>query len=85
MAFVHRTVALTEEQCEWLDAHVEAGLFADISEHIRDLIQQAQEPAQESPEEIEALRRELIKGEQSPIVLFDPEEFDKEMIEKYGG
>lgn len=81
MAIVKRTVTLTEQQDQWLRDHVGAGLFANISEHIRDLIRRAQE----SQEEIEAIRRELIKGEQSPIVPFDPEEFEKEMIEKYGG
>lgn len=80
MALVHRTVTLTEEQNQWLEAHVEVGLFTDISEHIRDLIRRAQE----SHDEIEEIRQKLIEAEQSPIVPFDPEEFEKEMIEKYG-
>ena len=80
MAIVRRTVTLTEQQEQWLAANVEAGLFANISEHIRDLIRRAQE----AQEETEAIRRELIKGEQSPIVPFDPEEFKKEMKAKYG-
>ena len=80
MSIVRKTVALFREQYRWLSYHFEAGLFAQISERIRHLIWRAQV----SPEEIEAIRRELIKGEQSPIVPFDPEEFEKEMIEKYG-
>lgn len=80
MTIVRKTITLTEQQDRWLKDHVDAGLFANISEHIRDLIRRAQE----SQEEIEALRRELIKGEQSPIVPFDSEQFKKEMIEKYG-
>lgn len=80
MTIVRKTITLTDQQEQWLTANVEAGLFANISEHIRDLIRSAQE----SQEEIEAIRKELIKGEQSPIVPFDPEEFEKEMIEKYG-
>ena len=79
-ALVHRTITLTEEQYQWLEAHVEVGLFTDISEHIRDLIRRARE----SHDELEEIRQKLIEGEQSPIVPFDPEEFEKEMIEKYG-
>ena len=80
MAIVRKTVTLTEQQAQWLTANVEAGLFANISEHIRDLIRRAQE----SQEEIEAIRQKLIEAEQSPIVPFDPEEFKKEMKAKYG-
>lgn len=80
MSIVRKAVALVEAQHRWLGYHFEAGLFAQISERIRYLIWRAQT----SPEEFEAIRRELIKGEQSPIVPFDPEEFEKEMIEKYG-
>ena len=84
MAIVRKTVTLTEQQAQWLMANVEAGLFANISEHIRDLIRRAQESVQESQEEIEAIRQKLIEAEQSPIVPFDPEEFKKEMKAKYG-
>ena len=80
MSIARKTVALLREQYRWLGYHFEAGLFAQISERIRYLIWRAQT----SPEEIEAIRQELIKGEQSPIVPFDPEGFEKEMIEKYG-
>ena len=80
MSIARKAVALIEAQYRWLSYHFGAGLFAQISERIRYLIWRAQT----SPEEIEAIRRELIKGEQSPIVPFDPEEFEKEMIEKYG-
>ena len=81
MSIARKTVALLREQYRWLSYHFEAGLFAQISERIRYLIWRAQT----SPEEIEAIRRELIKGEQSPIVPFDPEEFKKEMKAEYGG
>ena len=78
MTVVHRTVTLTEEQYQWLEAHVEVGLFTDISEHIRDLIRRAQEPH----DEIEEIRQKLVEAEQSPTVPFDPEEFKKEMNER---
>ena len=84
MTVVRKTITLTEQQEQWLTANVEAGLFANISEHIRDLIRSAQESARESQEEIEAIRQKLIEAEQSPIVPFDPEEFKKEMKAKYG-
>lgn len=84
MTIVRKTITLTDQQEQWLTANVEAGLFANISEHIRDLIRSAQESAQESQEEIEEIRQKLIEAEKSPIVPFDPEEFEKEMIEKYG-
>ena len=80
MALVKRTISLTEQEDRWLREQVDAGLFASISEHIRELIQQEQE----SEEEIEAVRQKLIEAEKTPIVPFDPEKFEKEMIEKYG-
>ena len=81
MSIARKTVALIEAQYRWLGYHFETGLFARIGERIRHLIWRAQT----SPEEIEAIRRKLIKGEQSPIVPFDPEEFKKEMKAEYGG
>ena len=75
MALVKRTISLTEQEDRWLREQVDAGLFASISEHIRELIQQEQE----SEEEIEAVRQKLIEAEKTPIVPFDPEEFKKEM------
>lgn len=79
MAIVKRTISLTEQQDRWLRNRVEAGLFANISEHIRELIRRARE----SQEEIEAIRQKLIEAEKTPIVPFDPEEFKKEMKAEY--
>ena len=81
MALVKRTISLTEQEDRWLREQVDAGLFTSISEHIRELIQQEQE----SEEEIEAIRQKLVEAEKTPIVPFDPEEFEKEMKAEYGG
>lgn len=81
MSIVRKTATLIEAQYRRLGYHFEAGLFAQISERIRYLIWRAQT----SPEEIEAVRQKLIEAEQTPIVPFDPEEFEKEMKAEYGG
>lgn len=66
MPITRKTFTLIKEQYRWLNHHVEAGLFAKISERICHLAWRAQT----SPEEIEAIRQKLIKAEKIPIVPF---------------
>ncbi len=68
MSVVRKTVTLTTQQDAWIAAQVEAGLYTNDSEAIRDLIRREQMRSGSA----ESIRRALIEGEQSG----EPEGFD---------
>ena len=81
MGTTRKTITLTEQQDEWIKAQIEAGRFTNDSEYIRDLIRRDQA----RDVEIEAIRAELIRGEESGRPLpFDPERFKRNMTAKHG-
>ena len=59
---------MTDQQDEWIKAQIEGGDFTNDSEYIRDLIRRDQARGFE----VDVIRSELIKGEQSG----DPRPFD---------
>lgn len=61
MGVVRKTVTLTEQQDAWIAAQIDAGLYTNDSEAIRDLIRREQARTCG----VEALRRALIEGEES--------------------
>ena len=61
MSTVRKTITLTEQQDAWIASQVDAGLYTNDSEAIRDLIRQAQARGTD----IEAIRQALIEGEHS--------------------
>ena len=69
-----KTITVTDQQDEWIKAQIEGGGFTNDSEYIRDLIRRDQ--AQKT--EIDAIRGELIKGEQSG----DPQPFDGDLFKE---
>lgn len=68
MGAVRKTITLTEQQDAWISAQVEAGLYTNDSEAIRDLIRREQARAAE----IDRVRAALLEGERSG----EPESFD---------
>lgn len=68
MATVRKTITLTEQQDAWIAGQIDAGLYTNDSEAIRDLIRRAQERTAER----ETIRQALIDGEASGA----PERFD---------
>ncbi len=74
MGTTRKTITVTDQQNEWIKAQIEGGDFTNDSEYIRDLIRRDQ--ARNS--EIEAIRGELIKGEQSG----DPQPFDGDLFKE---
>lgn len=74
MGTIRKTITVTDQQDEWIKAQIEGGDFTNDSEYIRDLIRRDQ--ARHS--EIEAIRRELIRGEQSG----DPQPFDGDLFKE---
>ncbi len=80
MSTTRKTITLTEQQDQWIKAQIAAGDFTNDSEYIRDLIRRDQSRRLE----IQALREELIRGEQSgePVSL-DSDAFKERMAKKH--
>ena len=80
MGTTRKTITVTDQQDKWIKAQIEDGDFTNDSEYIRDLIRRDQ--ARNS--EIDTIRSELIKGEQSgESQPFDGDLFKEEMIAKH--
>ncbi len=80
MGTTRKTITVTDQQDEWIKAQIKKGDFTNDSEYIRDLIRRDQ--ARNS--EIDTIRDELIKGEQSGEPQpFDGDLFKKEMTAKH--
>ena len=67
MAMVKKSISVTDRQDEWIKAQIASGHFGNESEVVRELIREPQIREEETPEEIEAIRAALIKGEQSRV------------------
>ncbi len=75
-----KTITVTDQQDKWIKAQIEGGDFTNNSEYFRDLIRRDQ--ARNS--EIDAIRGELIIGEQSGEPQpFDGGLFKEEMAAKH--
>ncbi len=61
MGTTRKTITVTDQQDEWIKAQIAAGDFTNDSEYIRDLIRRDQARQADT----EAIRGELIKGEES--------------------
>lgn len=80
MSTLRKTITVTDQQDSWIKAQVDAGLYTNDSEYIRDLIRRDQA----GKAEIEAIRAALIEAEQSGEPKpFDSEAFKREMIAKH--
>ena len=74
MGTIRKTITVTDQQDAWIKAQINGGDFTNDSEYIRDLIRRDQ--ARNS--EIDSIRGELIKGEQSG----DPQPFDGDLFKE---
>lgn len=61
MAMVKKSITVTDQQEQWLQTQLATGNYASDSELVRDLIRKEQVRTSE----IEVIRQELIKAEQS--------------------
>lgn len=81
MGTVRKTITLTDQQDNWIKAHINAGHYTNDSECIRDLIRREQERSLE----MEAIRTALIEGEASgEPKRFDTEAFKQKMMTAHG-
>jgi len=65
MPMVKKSISITDQQDGWIKAQIKTGHFGNESEVVRELIRERQIREQETPAEIEAIRKALIEGEQS--------------------
>ena len=65
MTMIKKSITVTSQQDSWIKAQIESGYFGNESEVIRELIRERQIEEQETPAEIEAIRKALIEGEKS--------------------
>ena len=80
MKTLRKTITVTRQQNEWINAQVESGNFRNYSEYIRDLVLRDQAQLLEN----ETICSELIKGEKSgKPVAFDGEHFKQTMNAKH--
>ena len=81
MGISRKTITITDQQDAWIKAQIQMGDFTNDSEYIRDLIRRDQARRAE----LEALRGELIRGEQSGSAEpFDAAKFKRRMAVKHG-
>lgn len=80
MGTARKTITITDQQDAWIKAQIRLGGFTNDSEYIRDLIRRDQ--ARNA--QIEVLRGELIRGEESGTPeQFDPAKFKRQMVAKH--
>jgi antitoxin ParD1/3/4 len=81
MGTTRKTITVTDQQDQWIKAQVEAGGFTNDSEYIRDLLRRDQA----SRAELEAVRAELTRGEESGAPEpFNAARFKRVMAAKHG-
>ena len=68
MAMVKKSISVTDQQDGWIKGQIEAGLFGNESEVIRELIRERQLQERRSANELEVIRSALIAGEKSGFV-----------------
>ena len=80
MATTRKTITVTKQQDAWIKAQIASGDFTNDSEYIRDLIRRDQARY----DDVESIRRELVKGEQSGAPrAFDGDQFKERMVSQY--
>ena len=80
MGTTRKTITVTEQENEWIKARIDSGDFTNDSEYIRDLMRRDQ--ARQF--EVDAIRGELIKGEESgEPQAFNGDLFKEQMAAKH--
>ncbi len=74
MGTTRKTITVTEQENEWIKAPIDSGAFTSDSEYIRDLIRRDQ--ARQS--EVDAIRGQLIQGEESG----EPQAFNGDLFKE---
>ena len=77
MGTTRKTITVTEQQDKWIKAQIDGGDFTNDSEYIRDLIRRDQARQLE----VDGIRGELIKGEESG----QPQAFNGRPVQRTNG
>ena len=80
---VKKSISVTSQQDSWIKTQIESGYFGNESEVIRELIRERQIGEQETPTEIEAIRKALIEGEKSGFSNLSVDEIWKEARQRH--
>ncbi len=83
MPMVKKSISITDQQDGWIKAQIKTGHFGNESEVVRELIRERQIREQETPAEIEAIRKALIEGEQSGFSDLSVEEIWEEARKRH--
>ncbi|BDF95482.1 MULTISPECIES: ribbon-helix-helix domain-containing protein [Pseudoalteromonas] len=76
MAMVKKSITVTDQQEQWMQAQLATGHYASDSELLRDLIRKEQMRTSE----VEVIRQELIKAEKSGFSSRSPEDIVNAVI-----
>ncbi|WP_334048336.1 ribbon-helix-helix domain-containing protein [Alteromonas gracilis] len=76
MAMVKKSITVTDQQEQWMQAQLATGNYASDSELLRDLIRKEQMRTSQ----VEVIRQELIKAEQSGFSSRSPEDIVNTVI-----
>ena len=79
MAMVKKSITLTDQQNDWLQAQIQKGLYASDSEILRELIREKQE-ASLNELRIQAIHSALEEGEASGVSERSPEDIKKAVL-----
>ncbi|AWB67904.1 type II toxin-antitoxin system ParD family antitoxin [Saccharobesus litoralis] len=78
MAMVKKSITVTDQQEQWMQAQLASGNYASDSELLRDLIRKEQQ----RNAEVEAIRLKLIEAEQSGFSSRTPAEIISDVIKR---
>jgi len=65
MSMVKKSISVTDQQNDWIKSQIVSGHYGNESEVIRELIRERQLREQETPADIQAIRRKLETAERS--------------------
>lgn len=65
MSMVKKSISVTDQQSDWIKSQIASGHYGNESEFIRELIRERQLRQQETPADIQAIRRKLETAERS--------------------
>lgn len=83
MTMVKKSISVTSQQDDWIKTQIKGGYFGNESEVIRELIRERQIGEQETPAEIDAIRKALIEGEKSGFSDLSIDEIWKEARQRH--
>ncbi len=78
MAMVKKSITVTEQQDQWIQAQLATGHYASDSEVLRELIRREQK----RDVELQAIRAALIEGEESGVSLLSADQIREDVLKR---